>query len=229
MMDRIMTDYYQWKVLQKWGNDQAGSGNSPLLGSSQPQGDFAAMLQQQMNGTMQNVSQNDNLMLPLSRQSAFNQTDHHLNPYRPGTVELTTKPAANLQKTGKPYTDIIEQAASRHGVDSALIYSVIEHESGFQNQVTSHAGAEGLMQLMPGTAKWLGVTDSFDPVQNINAGTRYLKDMLNQHNGDVELALASYNAGPGNVRKYGGIPPFKETQAYVPRVMETYRSMAGQV
>lgn len=123
----------------------------------------------------------------------------------------------------KPYNRIIAKAADQHQLDPALIRAVIHAESSFRPQVVSKKGAVGLMQLMPQTASYLGVADPSHPEQNIIAGSRYLASLLKQHNSDLQLALAAYNAGPSNVKKYNGIPPFAETQAYVERVAILHR------
>jgi Rod binding domain-containing protein len=118
------------------------------------------------------------------------------------------------------YDELIQNASDTHKVPENLIKAVITAESAGKQDAKSSAGAKGLMQLMDGTASDLGVNNSFDPAQNIMGGSKYLGMMLNKFNGDVKLALAAYNAGPGNVDKYNGVPPFKETQAYINRVLK---------
>ena len=119
---------------------------------------------------------------------------------------------------------IFNEAASKYGVDAKFLKSIAKCESDFSPECTSSSGAMGIMQLMPQTAASLGVTNAYDPYQNIMGGARYISEKLAQYNGDKSLALAAYNAGSGNVAKYGGIPPFKETQNYVAKVMAYYNS-----
>lgn len=117
-----------------------------------------------------------------------------------------------------PFGDLIRAASKKHGVDEKLITHVIESESNFNPRAISPRMAYGLMQLLPQTAVRFGVEDVFNPAQNIDAGTRYLKELLEMYNRDTGLALAAYNAGPEKVERYGGVPPYRETQDYVRRI-----------
>jgi len=123
-----------------------------------------------------------------------------------------------------PFHQLILQAADRHDVDPALVKAVILAESNYNPRAISRRGAKGLMQLMPATAKALGVKDLFDPESNINGGVKYLRKLLDRFGGDVELALAAYNAGSRYVRKYRGVPPFRATRFYIRKVMK-YRDL----
>lgn len=119
---------------------------------------------------------------------------------------------------------IFDEAAEKYGVDAKFLKSIAKCESDFDPACVSHSGATGIMQLMPATAAELGVSDSYDPYQNIMGGAQYISELLDKYNGDTSLALAAYNAGSGNVAKYGGIPPFTETQNYVKKVLGYYNS-----
>jgi soluble lytic murein transglycosylase-like protein len=125
----------------------------------------------------------------------------------------------DLPNAGNDIKSMAAQIAAKYGVDPALFSALIQQESGFDPNAVSHAGAQGLTQLMPKTARSLGVTNPFDPQQNLEGGAKYLAQMLKEFNGDRRLALAAYNAGPGAVRRHGGIPPFPETQNYVKRIL----------
>lgn len=132
-------------------------------------------------------------------------------PYAPNALS-----AAQIQS-------LVSDASARNGVAPALVNAVVMAESGGNPAAVSAAGAQGLMQLMPGTTASCGITNAFDPEQNVDCGTRYLHGLLARYNNNIELAVAAYNAGPGAVDQYHGVPPYAETRAYVSRVLTAYR------
>jgi soluble lytic murein transglycosylase-like protein len=129
---------------------------------------------------------------------------------------------AKIKPVNGHYRKLIHRAANRHGIEPAMIKAIIMAESSFNPKAVSSRGALGLMQLMPQTAESLGVADAFDPGNNIDAGARYLRQLLNHFRGDIELALAAYNAGIQNVLNHRGIPPYKATRSYVEKVLTYY-------
>jgi soluble lytic murein transglycosylase-like protein len=145
--------------------------------------------------------------------------------------QLATATAATSELPGDvPFGAEITAAAKKHGIDPALLAGLVKQESGFNPNAGSPAGARGLTQLMPGTAAGLGVTNVLDPVQSLDGGAKYLRQQLDAFGGDVTRALAAYNAGPGAVQRYGGVPPYAETQNYV-RIVQAnaaqYRAAGG--
>ncbi len=173
----------------------------------------------------------DGLIKELSRQLTTIEKQL-MKALRAMTAATTPKaPPGALRGTGKPpgfhrLSGIVEDAAHRYEVDPLLVNAVINQESGFRADAVSKAGAMGLMQLMPATAKALGVHNPFDPRQNVEAGTALLRQLLDRYGGNIELALAAYNAGPEAVDKYGGVPPYPETQSYVRSIMQAYKEAA---
>ena len=139
--------------------------------------------------------------------------------------EKDTTPPRTVPRPAAPSQDVnaaVSAASTRHQIDSDLINSVIHAESGFNPRAVSPKGAQGLMQLMPGTASKLGVENPFDPTANVDGGTQYLRDLLDYYHGDMAKALAAYNAGPQRVARYHGVPPYRETHAYVARIIREF-------
>lgn len=197
----------------------------------------AVQLQNYVNGAANNI-QSPTTVLP-------NQISTNVQPFQQVLQEtaksefgsLLTSPVAtsvqaqmSVQPQLRDYAEVskpqllsmVSKIAQKHGVDEKLVKAVIKQESGFNTKAKSHCGAMGLMQLMPGTAKTLGVTDPYNPVQNVDGGVRHLKWLLSKYHGNVILAVAAYNAGSGAVDKYDGVPPYKETQNYVKNILANY-------
>ncbi|MGV2940838.1 lytic transglycosylase domain-containing protein [Mesobacillus sp. LC4] len=182
------------------------------------------LFQEMLSGILMN--QSDSLGATATRlEELFDNAQTAVNNFPKQNIAQMLPPFQLSKVAGKNKADfdgIIDQAASMFNIPAKLIKSVIQKESNFNPNAISHAGASGLMQLMPATARGLGVKNVFDPSENIIAGSKYLRQMLDRYDDNLELALAAYNAGPGNVDKYGGIPPFKETQNYVRNVTDVF-------
>ena len=174
-------------------------------------------------GRIQSVMQNlmfeilERLMTKLenSEQSSTVSTSQNAQL---GTFNLSSQPANG------DFSSLINQASEKYGVNPQLVQAVIKAESNFNPSAVSSAGALGLMQLMPATARGLGVDNPLDPAQNIDGGVHFLSQLLQRYDGDQRLAIAAYNAGPGAVDRYNGIPPYQETQTYVNRVLGYFNS-----
>ena len=138
-------------------------------------------------------------------------------------VDLKSK--IDLKAQRADIDEIISVVSEKYNIDSDFIKAIIKQESGFNTRATSKKGAMGLMQLMPKTAESLGILDAYNPSDNIEGGVKYLKGLLDRFDNNQELALAAYNAGPNAVKKYGGVPPYKETQNYVKAIMDTYNKV----
>ncbi len=134
---------------------------------------------------------------------------------------------SSLKARASEFDTLIADTAQKYGLDPSLLKAVAQAESNFSPTAVSSAGAKGLMQLMDATAQSLGVTDAFDPAQNIEGGAKFLSQLLNRYQGNETLALAAYNAGPGAVDKWGGVPPYEETQTYVPRILDLRNQYTG--
>lgn len=209
-------------------------GLSAASSSNNDEFDFAGLLESIRMGLSEDQPASSASAASSTKLSATGSTLPPLGLNRLSTTLLSLQ----SQPPGSSYDELVKQASLKYGVDAGLVHSVIGAESGYRSSVVSSAGAKGLMQLMDGTAKQMGVTDSFDPSQNIDGGTRYLASLLKRYNGNEGMALAAYNAGPGRVdalgarndeqlkEKMGQLPI--ETQKYVASIMAR-RSQVGNI
>ena len=209
-------------------------GTKPGPARNMPQNAFAQALAQ---ANAQNVAFRNQINVPGAAASALPAQAYAQQAGLPVEMQALSlfsspgpvaAPAVRVLQVPGGFGQIVDQAAKKYGVEPALIAAVIETELKFNPNAVSQAGARGLMQLMPATARGLGVTDSSDPLQNILGGAKLLGQLTEKYKGNLELALAAYNAGSGAVDKHGGIPPYGETRKYVPLVLAAYERFKAQ-
>jgi soluble lytic murein transglycosylase-like protein len=201
-MDRIQNIESRFNSIEARFNPDAAQTKVPVGQEMQGQQSFSQVYQSMMQTGGGKVN--------------YDQMQMGFNP--------SMSAAASSTGSENQYDQYINASAKKYGVDPNLIKGMIKQESGFNQNAVSHCGAQGLMQLMPDTARELGVQDAFNPAQNIDGGAKYIRKMLDMFDGDLKKAVAAYNAGPGNVQKHNGIPPIEETQNYVVKVLGNYSS-----
>ncbi len=232
VISRIQAIENRIQEIQKMGQVKQNTPKTTENTGSTDGSRFSDMLNEVM--LQQTNSQIDLMSDNISADTLLNsRTDTLMELYKQSGEMPVSKPKTLPQNyTGsanpKTWDDAITHTAKTVGVDEHLIHAVIHTESAYNPNAVSRAGAEGLMQLMPATAESLGVKDSFNPEQNIWGGASYLKQMLDRYNGDLIKALAAYNAGPEAVDRHNGIPNYKETQAYVPKVLNYYYNLKNR-
>ncbi|WP_421384208.1 lytic transglycosylase domain-containing protein [Bacillus salacetis] len=213
---QVLKTMIELQTLQGFNSNSAQQGST--TGSS-------SVFQQLLNETLatqMNEQKFQSKLGSVSQMIPFLTTGNYLMSKSAASYAANATPVPAVEVSDSSIDQIISRAAEKYSLPKKLISAVISQESSFNPNAVSHAGASGLMQLMPSTARSLGVTDVFNPEQNVFAGTKYLKQMMDKYEGNLELALAAYNAGPGNVDKFNGVPPFKETMQYVQKVSNRY-------
>lgn len=206
------------QVLQRINQIEANFNQSPVLKNVQNIRSFEEMLA----GTQQKIEKESATAKVAVEKNAV--------PDKMSAALQEAKGVAADKSAGKEnhgvaadISAMIQESAARHGVDAALVDAIAKNESAYQPDAVSQAGAVGVMQLMPATADGLGVKNIYDPYDNIDGGTRYLKELLDTFDGDITKTVAAYNAGPQAVKAYGGVPPYAETQSYVKNVLADYK------
>jgi len=165
---------------------------------------------------------NPNSITQLPKIDVPTQFSDYMNVKSSSNVKFNVLPSLDVSKGF--IENAVKKISAKYKVDERLVMAIIKQESNFNSNAVSASGAQGLMQLMPATAKGLGIMNPFDPEQNIEGGVKHLRGLIDKYRGNLVLALAAYNAGGGNVDKYGGVPPYAETQNYVKRILSNYLS-----
>jgi soluble lytic murein transglycosylase-like protein len=217
---------YTPKLYDAGSDENAGSDQADESAPSPPAADLDAI--EQRFSAMVSTLTKQLAVLERSFTQAMRSLVKGFRAAAPTRAPATPRAqaAAGAPAAVGKFTGPISAAAQRHELDPALLSAVVGQESGFQSRAVSRAGALGLMQLMPETARELGVRDPFDPAQNVEGGAKYLRGLIDRYHGRLDLALAAYNAGPGAVDRFGAVPPYAETQAYVKNILATYRNAA---